>query len=178
MQYRRVKTSGGCYFFTLNLAERNKALLTDEIDILRNVLNKVKRQHPFKLDAMVVLPDHLYALLTLPIDDHDYSTRWALIKANFSRQLAKTEKINKSRQSKGERGIWQRRFWEHLIRDELDYENHVNYIHYNPVKHQYVDRAVGWPYSTIHRYISKGIINSDWGGADEYMVEIEWGERR
>ncbi|NOR71317.1 MAG: transposase [Methylomarinum sp.] len=177
MQYRRANIKGGTYFFTVNLAERNKALLTDNIDILRNVLNQVKKQHPFQLDAMVVLPEHLHALLTLPLDDHDYSTRWALIKANFSRQIPKNERINKSRKSKGERGIWQRRFWEHLIRDELDYENHVNYIHYNPVKHNYVDHAVDWPYSTIHRYISEEILKPDWGGKYECTAEIECGER-
>jgi putative transposase len=126
---------------------------------------------------MVVLPDHLHAIFTLPLSDNDYSTRWALIKTGFSRQIPKTERINKSRKSKGERGIWQRRFWEHLIRDELDYENHVNYIHYNPVKHNYVDHSVDWPYSTIHRYISKGILKPDWGGNGECIAEIECGER-
>ncbi len=175
MQYRRADTKGGTYFFTLNLLDRKKTVLTDEMDKLRSSLNKVKKEHPFQLNAMVVLPDHLHALLTLPLDDNDYSTRWALIKAGFSRQLPQGEKINKSRRTKGERGIWQRRFWEHLIRDERDYENHVNYIHYNPVKHQYVERAVDWPYSTIHDYISKGVLSDDWGGCDD--VDIEFGER-
>ena len=177
MNYRRAITNGGTYFFTVNLAERNKTLLTDEIDILRSVFNKVKKEHPFQLDAMVVLHDHLHVLLTLPINDHDYSTRWALIKAGFSRQIPKNERINKSRKSKGERGIWQCRFWEHLIRDELDYENHVNNIHYNPVKHRYVDHAVDWPYSTLHKYISEGILQSDWGGHRESVAEIKYRER-
>jgi len=106
MQYRRANIKGGTYFFTVSLAERNKTLLTDEIDILRNVLNQVKKQLSFQLDAMVVLPDHLHAILTLPLDVHDCSTRWALIKANFSRQIPKDESINKSRKSKSERGIW------------------------------------------------------------------------
>ncbi len=177
MRYRRSYIKGGSYFFTVNLADRNKTLLTDEMDSLRNVVNKVKKQHPFQLDAMVVLPDHLHALFTLPLDDQDYSTRWALIKAGFSRQISKNESISKSRQSKGERGIWQRRFWEHLIRDDLDYENHVNYIHYNPVKHQYVEQAVDWPYSTIHQYIAEGVLKSDWGGQGIFFPDIECGER-
>ena len=113
----------------------------------------------------------------MPLNDHDYSTRWALIKASFSRQIPKEERINKSRRSKGERGIWQRRFWEHLIRDEQDYENHVNYIHFNPVKHRYVESAVDWPYSTIHAYISNGVLSHDWGGGIESIPEIEFGER-
>ncbi len=176
MHYRRADVKGGTYFFTVNLAERNKTLLIDEFDSLRLVLNRVKKQHPFQLNAMVVLPDHLHALLTLPLNDKDYSTRWALIKAGFSRQLPKDERINRSRKSKGERGIWQRRFWEHLIRDDQDYENHVNYIHYNPVKHGYVERAVDWSYSTIHAYISDGVLRNDWGSA-ESIPDIEFGER-
>ena len=177
MQYRRADTKGGTYFFTVNLADRKMTLLTDEIDKLRLIINKVKKKHPFQLNAMVVLPDHLHSLLTLPQDDSDYSTRWSLIKAGFSRQLPKIEKINKSRKIKGERGIWQRRYWEHLIRDDRDFENHIDYIHYNPVKHQYVDAAVEWPYSTIHDYISQGILSNDWGGGDNENSEMDFGER-
>ena len=118
MEYRRADIKGGTYFFTVNLAERKRTLLTDEMDTLRIVLNRVKKQHPFQLNAMVVFPDHLHALLTLPLDDNDYSTRWALIKSGFSLQLPKDEKINKSRKAKGEQGIWQRRFWEHLRRED------------------------------------------------------------
>ena len=158
MRYRRVKIAGGTYFFTVNLAERNKTLLIDYIDILRSILNTVKKRHPFKLDAMVVLPDHLHAMMTLPDDDNDYATRWMLIKQGFSLKMPKTEKINKNRQARGERGIWQRRYWEHFISDENDYEKHFDYIHYNPVKHGYVKQAVDWEYSTIHHYIEKGIL--------------------
>lgn len=100
MEYRRADIKGGTYFFTVNLAERKRTLLTDEMDTLRIVLNRVKKQYPFQLNAMVVLPDHLHALLTLPLDDNDYSTRWALIKSGFSRQLLKDEKINKSRKAR------------------------------------------------------------------------------
>jgi len=150
-------------------------LLVDEFDKLRTIINKVKNNHPFILDAFVVLPDHLHAIWTLPIGDNDFSKRWMLIKASFSRQLPKNERINKSRVKKGERGIWQWRYWEHLIRDEDDYENHVSYIHYNPVKHGYVKRAVDWPYSTIHDFVDKGIVMSDWGCL-ESSDEIGFGE--
>jgi len=152
-------------------------LLTDEIDKLRLTINKVKKKHPFQLNAMVVLPDHSHALLTLPLDDNDYSMRWALIKAGFSRQLPKIDKITRSRKTRGERGIWQRRFWEHLIRDDSDYESHVDYIHYNPVKHLYVNAAVEWPYSTIHDYISQGMLSHDWGSGKDENSEMQFGER-
>ena len=175
MQYRRADVKGATYFFTVNLAERNSTLLVDEFDKLRTIINKVKNNHPFILDAFVVLPDHLHAIWTLPTGDNDFSKRWMLIKAGFSRQLPKNERINKSRRKKGERGIWQRRYWEHLIRDEDDYGNHVNYIHYNPVKHGYVKRAVEWPYSTIHDYVEKGVVTMGWG-CNEDDNEVGFGE--
>ena len=113
---------------------------------------------------MVVLPEHLHAILTLPEGDSDCATRWALIKANFSRFLPRTEPISTSRAAKGERGIWQRRYWEHLIRDDEDLDRHVDYIHWNPVKHGLVARPSDWPHSSIHRYIANGILPADWGG--------------
>ena len=133
MQYRRADVAGGTYFFTVNLAERKNTLLIEHFDKLRSAFYKTKKQHPFLLDAMVVLPEHLHAIWSLPKNDNDFAKRWMLIKSNFSRQLPKTERINRSRKTKGERGIWQRRYWEHLIRDEIDYQRHVEYIHYNPV---------------------------------------------
>ncbi|HFD13132.1 MAG TPA: transposase [Crenotrichaceae bacterium] len=177
MHYRRADVKGGTYFFTVNLAERNNTLLVDEIDVLRNVMNKVKKQHPFKLDAMVVLRDHLHMLWTLPVYDNDYATRWMLIKSGFSRQIPKRERINTSRRTKGERGIWQRRYWEHLIRNECDYEKHVDYIHNNPVKHGYVKCATDWLYSSIHTYILKGILSHDWGYNDDGIDEDMFGEK-
>ncbi|HAO25267.1 MAG TPA: transposase [Methylophaga sp.] len=162
MQYRRAFVAGGTYFFTVNLLERDKSLLTDHIDLLKTAFRKVKLAHPFDIDAIVVLPDHLHTIWTLPENDFDFATRWRLIKSHFSRGLPSTERINNSRKQKSERGIWQRRYWEHLIRDDLDYARHVDYIHYNPVKHGYVDKVVEWPYSSIHWFIDKGIITSDW----------------
>ena len=177
MKYRRADITGGTYFFTINLADRKSRLLVDEIDKLRDSINKVKKSHPFVLDAMVVLPDHLHLLMTLPYGDSDFPTRIRLIKSHFSRQIPKTENIKISRISKQERGIWQRRYWEHLIRDEIDFERHVDYIHYNPVKHGYVEQAARWEYSTIHKYIEKGLLSPDWGSNQEQTLESLFGER-
>lgn len=176
MKYRRAGATGSTYFFTVNLTERKKTLLVDHIDILRDVINQVKERHPFKLDAMVVLPDHLHVMLTLPEGDKNYPTRWRLIKAGFSRQIPKLENITDSRSRKGERGIWQRRYWEHLIRSDSDYENHVDYIHFNPVKHGYVERAIEWPFSTIHNFIKRGLLSDNWG-YDGDDSGIDYGER-
>ena len=162
MRYRRVLDCGGAYFFTVNLANRKTSLLTDEIDALRYAFNKVKNRHHFQLDAMVVLPEHLHAMFTLPENDCDYAIRWMLIKSTFSRQLPRQEIISRSRKLKGERGIWQRRYWEHKIRDAQDFERHVNYIHFNPVKHVYVETVQQWPYSTFHQYVEKGILEANW----------------
>lgn len=177
MQYRRTDIRGGTYFFTVNLAQRQRTLLIEEIDVLRNVMRKVKKQHPFKIDAMVVLPDHMHAMMTLPANDRDYPVRWMLIKSGFSRKMIKAEERNESRKRKGERGIWQRRYWEHLIRDSRDYERHVDYIHHNPVKHGYVRKAADWEYSSIHQYIARGVINRDWGYTEAGIGTSEFGER-
>jgi len=168
MRYRRANVSGACYFFTVNLADRKSRLLVEHVDLLRAAVRHVKTAHPFVIDAMVIMPDHLHCLWTLPEGDDDFSTRWDLIKAGFSRQFTAIETISPSRKTKGERGIWQRRFWEHLIRDDLDFERHVDYIHYNPVKHGYVQRPVDWPFSSIHRYIKSQIVNENWACRDEF----------
>jgi putative transposase len=175
MRYRRADVAGGTYFFTVNLAERKRTLLVDHIEILRTVILKVKTMHPFRIDAMVILPDHLHVLWTLLQGDGDYPMRWALIKAGFSRCLPKAERRNPSRIAKGERGIWQRRYWEHLIRDERDFARHADYIHYNPVKHGYVQRVADWPYSTFHREVTQGAYPPDW--ANEPEAEFTAGER-
>lgn len=178
MRYRRADLAGGTYFFTVNLAERQCSLLVDHVDILRESVRLVKTRYPFRIEAMVILPDHLHALWTLPPGDVDYPTRWMLIKMGFSRNIPKGERINRSRVTKGERGIWQRRYWEHLIRDERDYEKHVDYIHYNPVKHGHVQRAADWPHSSIHRYIAKGTLDAMWGAGIHVADSLDFGERR
>lgn len=177
MRYRRANVKGGTFFFTVNLAERKLRLLVEQVDVLRKAVKTVKLKHPFYIDAFVVLPDHLHAMWTLPEGDADFATRWMLIKGNFSRGSAKNERRSNSRIKKGERGIWQRRYWEHWIRDESDYARHVDYIHFNPVKHGYVDRAVDWEYSSIHRYIAAGMVTKDWGGVRE-SEEDGYGERQ
>jgi putative transposase len=163
MRYRRANAAGGTYFFTVNLADRSADTLVRHIDDMRAVMSKVKQAHPFSIVAMVVLPEHLHAIWRLPPGDADYPLRWSQIKAGFSRRLAKGERIRASRQLKRERGIWQRRYWEHQIRDETDLARHVDYIHYNPVKHGWVDRPADWPHSTLHGYIERGMATPDWG---------------
>lgn len=139
--YRRNFVARGSFFFTVNLAERRLRLLTEHIDELCVAFRQTRRRHPFTIDAMVVLPDHLHAVWTLPEDDADFATRWRLIKSAFSRSLTRGERISDSRADKGERGIWQRRYWEHTIRDENDFTRHIDYIHINPVKHGLVPRV-------------------------------------
>lgn len=173
-RYLRHRVPGACYFFTVNLAERkNNSLLITHIEALRDAFAKTKQNHPFEINAIVVLPEHLHCLWTLPPDDADFSTRWSLIKARFSRALPVGEKISKSREAKGERGIWQRRFYEHYIRDDDDYAKHIDYIHWNPVKHGLVTRASDWPHSSLHRYIREGLLDNDWA-ADSAIVDESW----
>ncbi|WP_366518727.1 transposase [Accumulibacter sp.] len=123
----------------------------------------VKHAHPYTLLAMVVLPEHRHTIWRLPAGDANFALRWSLIKAGFSRQLPKNEVIGASRQSKRERGIWQRRYWEHQIRDETDLARHIEYIHFNPVKHGWVKQPTDWLHSTLHGYIKRGIVEPDWG---------------
>jgi len=163
--YQRVKINGATYFFTVALLERKgNSLLIQEVDTLRDVVREVKAKYPFHIDGWVVLPDHLHALWTLPADDCDYSLRWRLIKSGFSRALPKIEYRSPIRQAAGERGIWQRHFWEHCIRDEEDYQHHLNYIHVNPLKHGLVFSVKDWPYSSFHRYVADGIYPVNWCG--------------
>ena len=161
--YRRWRYPGGTYFFTVNLADRRSDLLVRHISHLRRVLSKVRHDHSFDIVAAVILPEHLHMISSLPPGDADFSTRWALIKAGFSRGIAPGECRSASRVHKGERGLWQRRFHEHLCRDEDDLSAHVDYIHFNPVKHRLVARPMDWPYSSIHRYIRRGGLRADWG---------------
>jgi len=175
LDYRRSRAAGGTFFFTVNLNDRSSTLLVDHIDALRQAIRQVKARHPFDILAMVVLPDHLHALWHLPQDDGDYPLRSSLIKADFARQLPPLETVKLSRRLKRERGVWQRRYWEHQIRDEHDLRRHLDYIHFNPVKHGHARKAVEWPYSSIHRYVRAGLLPADWAG----QRDEEWalGER-
>ena len=163
--YRRVKLEGRQYFFTLALADRRTGLLTENIQSLRAAFRSVKCGHPYAVEAVVILPDHLHTIWRLPSGDSDFSLRWRLIKTTFSRGLPHGEVRSASRIARHERGIWQRRFWEHAIRDEADLVRHIDYIHFNPVKHGHVARVSDWPYSSFHRFVRLGLLPEDWGGS-------------
>ena len=130
--YRRNFVPGGTFFFTVNLLERypNDSLIR-HIESLRESTRSVRVKYPFEIDAWVVLPDHMHCIWTLPPGDTDYTLRWRLIKAAFSKTLPRIERRSKVRIARGERGIWQRRFWEHTLRDERDYVAHMDYVHFN-----------------------------------------------
>jgi len=174
--YRRSLVPGGTFFFTVNLADRRKNLLTERADLLRAAFRDTRQRHPFEIDAIVVLPDHLHAIWTLPERDGDFATRWRQIKSAFSRGISIPGSMTRSRLSKSERGIWQRRYWEHTIRDDDDFARHVDYVHINPVKHQLVARVRDWPYSSFHRMVKLGIYPEDWAGDVSDHVE-NLGER-
>jgi putative transposase len=166
--YRRAWHPGGTYFFTVNLLQRHgNDLLTRHVDLLREIVISVQSRHTFHIHRWVVLPDHMHCVLEFPEKDCDFATRWRLIKMGFSKGLPKTERLSKVRVNRGERGIWQRRYWEHLIRDDADFQSHMDYLHFNPVKHGLVARAKDWPYSTFHRLVKQGIYPPDWGGGKE-----------
>jgi putative transposase len=162
-RYVRAKIKGCLFFFTVVLAERPSNLLVYEIDRLRQAYRTIQQRRPFETIAICVLPDHVHAIWALPDEDADFSTRWSLIKSGFSRGLDPRSR-SASKVGKREKGIWQRRYWEHSIRDDADLERHVDYIHFNPVKHGHVTRVADWPHSSFHRYVEHGSLAPDWGG--------------
>jgi len=166
--YVRVGNPCGSYFFTvITYGRRQLFSLKENINSLINGIKQIQYQYPFSLEALVLLPDHLHALWTLPEGDVDYGKRWGLIKARFSKEIQKglpqEEVINPSRIKRRETTVWQRRFWEHAIRDEEDFQKHLDYIHYNPMKHGLVQRVKDWPYSTFHRFVKQGFYSDNWG---------------
>lgn len=159
--YRRNLAAGGTFFFTVNLRDRSCTLLVDHAGQLREIVRDVRKQLPFTIDAMAILPDHWHAVWTLPPHDAAYARRIRLIKARFTRYLVRAgERIEKDH--RGEYHLWQKRFWEHTIRDDADFESHLNYVHFNPVKHGHVDHVRDWPYSTFHRYVQRGLLPASW----------------
>lgn len=176
-RYRRAR-DGHTYFFTLVSFRRRPILCYSPVrTALRSALIEVRQRRPFDIDAWVLMPDHLHCIWTLPSGDTNYSTRWALIKRLVSRSCAQefdggwvptTSRI-KHRDSI----VWQRRFHDHMIRDEWDFERHVDYIHFNPVRHGHADNAAAWPFSTFHRYVRKGVYPADWSGTT-HAARIEW----
>ncbi len=173
--YRRSHAPGATWFFTVNTYRRQPILThPDAITALRTALHSVREQHPFKIDAMVVMPDHLHAIWTLPPGDANFAIRWSLIKRQVS-QAARhlvNQTQSASRVKRREINFWQRRYWEHQIRNDADFDRHVDYAHYNPVKHGHVERVIDWPYSTFQRYVRLGICPAEWAGGGELVGDF------
>ncbi|STX28479.1 Transposase and inactivated derivatives [Legionella beliardensis] len=162
VNYRRSTAPGGVFFFTVTLQDRKSNLLVENIHLLREAIGKVRTEQFFQIKAYVILPEHLHMIWQLPIGDSDYSQRWKKIKTLFAKSLHKSG-LPLIKTKHNEFCLWQRRFWEHTIKDEADFINHVNYIHYNPIKHGLVKSLHHWPYSSFHHYVKKGIISKNWG---------------
>ena len=175
--YRRARMPGGTYFFTV-VTYKRKPLLVDHAarKALRDAICEVRTDRPFKIDAFCLLPDHLHTIWTLPKGDSNYSQRWSALKARFSRQYITTVGGSAnpvgSRLVRGEATIWHRRFWEHLIVDEDDLQRHMDYIHFNPVKHGHTKTVVEWPWSSFHRYVWEGVYPHDWGGTTQAGLSL------
>ena len=176
VNYRRNFIKGGCYFFTVNLKNRQSTLLIDAVNQLRSSFSYVHSKKPFEIIAIVILPEHLHCIWQLPENDKDYPARWKSIKSHFTRQLKKTG-IQISKNKHNEHNIWQRRYWEHTIRNENDLTRHIDYIHYNPVKHGWVKSVSDWKYSSFHNYVKKGSLPLNWGNNLEIIDTIKYGER-
>jgi len=157
VNYRRNFLDGGTYFFTVNLHNRKKSLLTENIDNLRNAFSRTKELHPFTINAICILPEHLHALITLPENENNFSIHWQLIKRYFTSGFRNRDTHNAFKK------IWQDRFWEHTIVNQADYNSHVNYIHFNPVKHGHIDCVNRWPYSSFHNFVKRRVLPLDWG---------------
>jgi len=169
-RYRRLKIEGGAFFFTLALADRGSDLLVRQIERLRRAYAEMEKRRPFETVAICILPDHIHALWQLPDGDADYPSRWHLFKSGFSRGFPAAKTRSLSKIAKREKGVWQRRYWEHAIRDDADFERHVDYIHYNPVKHRLVTRVADWPFSSFQRYVEQGILPADWAGDAKQLL--------
>ena len=170
-QYRRFFIPGGVYFFTVVTFERNPIFIEERAcELFDTVWIKTKKRFPFSTEAFCLLPDHIHCIWRLPEGDSNFSVRWSEIKRHFTRGYLRRIGLggsrNISRRRKREAAVWQRRFWEHAIRDEVDFLNHVAYIHFNPVKHGLVKRVKDWRWSSFHRFVEKGLIDPDWGGID------------
>lgn len=170
-RYRRSRTKGGSYFFTVALADRSSDFLTANVDVIRAAYCATQKAAPFHCSAFVLLPDHIYAVCTLPQDDDDFSIRWARFKTYVSRRKPPSRTRSSSKVAKREKGLWQRRFWEHAIRDETDYFRHVAYCWGNPVKHRLVATPLEWPFSSFHRDVKRGVVSSDWTGEVDASVK-------
>lgn len=178
--YIRSRVEGGTYFFTVVSYQRMPILIRDTSRILlHEAFEKTSQRYPFETVAYCLLPDHLHCIWKLPEGDSNYSMRWNVIKGNFTnaymREIGSNQERSDSRQKRREATIWQRRFWEHTITDEIDLEFHLDYIHYNPIKHGYVTRATDWQWSSFHRFVEDGVYDNDWVGGDEGRLKmLDW----
>jgi putative transposase len=173
--YRCNRVPGGTFFFTVNLLDRRSNLLVAQIDALRDAVRQVRARAPFHIDAWVVLPAHMHRLWTIPEGDADFPGRWRAIKTAFAKSLPIGEPQSPVMTSRGERGIWLRRYWEHTIHDDRDFAAHMDYTHFNPVKHGLVAHPADWPHSSFHRCVISGLYPAGWsGGSDEPQQTGEW----
>jgi putative transposase len=175
--YLRNRVPGGTYVFTVNLANRRSDLLVREIETLRTAIRAVRRATPFHIDAWVVLPDHMHCIWTLPEADADYSGRWWDIKVRFSKAVPHAGSLPPNTPARKGRGIWQKRFWEHTIRDDRDYRAHMDYVHFNPVKHGLAAHPADWPYSTFRNCVTLGFYDAAWAPAENETMSSGMGER-
>lgn len=174
--YRRARDAGARYFFTLVSHQRHPVLTEAPLRAsLRRAIERVRLHRPFVIEGWVLLPDHLHCVWRMPEGDADFGSRWSMIKRLTSQAIALPGTVSLSRSLRRESGLWQRRFWEHRIRDEDDYQRHMDYLHFNPVKHGLVDRVVDWPWSSFHRLVKEGVYPADWGG-DAVVDNSEYGE--
>jgi len=177
-EYRRIKKAGGTYFFTVVTRGRRPILTSPEVrQALREGISQVRQTMPFSIEAWVLLPDHLHTIWTLPEHDDRIAARWAVIKSYVTKRcrhlFTTKENVSKSRSRRKEGSVWQRRFWEHVIRDDPDFHRHLDYLHWNPVKHGYAKTPMDWPYSTIHRFVAHGLYPPNWGCdcVEEYSAD-------
>jgi putative transposase len=164
MNYRRVYQPGGTFFFTLVTFNRNNYFSSQSnVEILGDAFRYVIKKHPFNMIAHVILPDHLHVIWQLPEGDQDYSTRWRLIKSFVSRNWNNQKCASDITQLIYTHRFWQNRFWEHTIRNQLDLDKHIDYIHFNPVKHKLVEDPLKWKYSSFGKFLDEGTYTDDWG---------------
>ncbi len=175
--YRRAHVPGGTFFFTV-VTHRRRSLFATPANrsLLGDCIRECQREWPFQINSIVRLPDHLHTRWTLPPGDTNYSSRWSVIKTTFTKKYLAAGGsdlgVSKGKRIEGRRGIWQRRFWEHTIADEDDYEAHFDYIHFNPVKHGSVSCPRDWEPSSFHRWVKHGVYPPDWGCGQHSPPEI------
>jgi len=183
VQYRRNFQPGGTYFFTLVTADRHHLFANpDAIALLQTVVREVKTERPFRSEAWVILPDHLHMIWTLPPRDADYSGRWSKIKSQFTRRWLASggaeREVSIGKQRDRRRGVWQPKFYEHTIDSDDEFIEHVEYVHYNPIKHGYVTRPIDWLHSSFHAYVKRGVYPPTWacgpGDASRHLQDLPY----